>query len=564
MVAIAGQLSRGSIAGVLNERIASELDQFAFDEWPPHDGEMSSGPHGAVTARYPVSTTPREVSGQAVRTYFGDYYNRVHILPRTLELGNLISSQVATVQVWNAWLFPLTLASIDGAQDGISLIGPDTPPFEFGALQELSWDVTVSSDGPSDIDVALVWNFSEVDDASLLITGTRIVAWTFAPDWSSGVRERLAWATDVMSSDERDEQRRALRLSPRRSFSSRLVVDGRERSLFEMMLRGWGGRVWALPIYSDIQLLQSPVTLGATSITCSTTGRDFRAGGLAMLRGDSAFRSEVVQIDTVSSGSITLLRPTQGAWPAGTRLYPVRTARLAEQPRVRRHTDQAAGVDTTFDLVEPSDWPAATLPTYRGSPVLEAAPDESRELSTSFERALYVLDNVCGIPFSLDSANEAFGVREHRWVLDGINERSAFRSLLYALRGRQVSIWVPTFADDIRLLETIGSSSLVATIENIGYARFGLGQRGVLDIRIELHDGMVLYRRITNAAAIDEDEEQITIDSALGQAVAPADVRRICFMELMRGQSDEVEIQHHTDVEGVATSGLTFVGVSDA
>lgn len=562
MAEIQAQLSSGSLGGLFNARLSDDLEQYAQDYWPAHDSIVEDPPVSSVTSNLPVTTVTRELTSQRTRSYFDDFYNRVHINPRALRLGNLVSTQVSEVLVWNAWLFPITLEGIEGVQEGVSIDGPQGP-LALGALQEISWDVTVTPEGPSTIDTSLTWNFTEVPDARLQITGVRIVAWTLTPDWSDGIRERLAWSTDVMSSDERDEQRRAIRLSPRRSFDARMYVEDRERALFEVMMRGWGGRIWAMPVWPDIQILRTPVILGTTSISCATEGRDFRAGGLAMLRSESAFVSEVVQVETVESDSLTLLRPTQMAWPAGSRLYPVRTARFEAQPRTRRLTDRATDVRATFILVEPSDWPEAELPTYRGLPVLDARPDEAEDLTGTYERAMRMLDNISGIPFVLDAADAAFAVQAHAWKLNGIAERSAFRSLLYALRGRQVAVWLPTHADDLHLIETLASESVSATIENIGYARFGLGQLGSQDIRIELRNGDVYYRRITNAVAIDGETEQITIDTALGTTVAPEDVARICFMMLARSQSDVTEIHHVTDVEGVATSRKVFVGVRD-
>lgn len=563
MAEIDAQAQQPVVGGVVNERLSLGLRALHFDAWPAHDDIVPPSPRSEVTTAFPVSASPRAISAQRAITLSDDWYHRVHIVPRVLAIGNLVSTQVSEIFVWNAWFSPIALTSIDGIEEGITLNGPDDFPYTFEPMQYSRWDVSVTPEGPSTIDTSLTWDFSEVPDAQLQITGVRIVAWTLTPDWSDGIRERLAWSTDVMSSDERDEQRRAIRLSPRRSFDARMYVEDRERALFEVMMRGWGGRIWAMPVWPDIQILRTPVTLGATSISCATEGRDFRAGGLAMLRSESAFVSEVVQVETVESDSLTLLRPTQMAWPAGSRLYPVRTARFEAQPRTRRLTDRATDVRATFILVEPSDWPEAELPTYRGLPVLDTRPDEAEDLTGTYERAMRMLDNISGIPFVLDAADAAFAVQAHAWKLNGIAERSAFRSLLYALRGRQVAVWLPTHADDLHLIETLASESVSATIENIGYARFGLGQIGSQDIRIELRNGDVYYRRITNAVAIDGETEQITIDTALGTTVAPEDVARICFMMLARSQSDVTEIHHVTDVEGVATSRKVFVGVRD-
>jgi len=562
MAVIDGEIVQSGAGGEINPRLTVGLRAYGFDQWPPYTEIVAGSPQGSLVSALPVEAVPKTLAGEVSQALSDDWYHRIHIRPKVLALGNIASTQAQEIEVWNAWLAPVTLLGIDGIEEGMVLSGAFDFPLPFNALQFKTWNLSIDEEGPSAIDATLTWVFSGVPSAALSITGTRIVTWPILPDWGDGIKERLEWATEVMSSEERDEQRRALRLSPRRAFDVRMVFDGRERSLFDLATHGWGGRVWAMPVWPDIQLLSAPVAAGALSIACSTVGRDFREGGLALLY-DSAFASEVCEIDTVTTGALTLVRPTQAAWPTRTRLYPVRTARFAEQPKVRRLTDVAVDVNATFLLAEPSDWPEAVLPSYRGFPVYDARPDETEELTGTFERMLYQLDNTSGLPFVLDTAEAAFGTQAHRWVLQGIDERSAFRSLLYALRGQQVSVWLPTHSDDLRIAATVGSAAVAMVIENVGYARFGQGQRGRQDIRIELRSGVVFYRRIVAAAAIDTATEQITIDSVLGVVVEPADVRRISFMMLARSTSDTTEILHVNDVLGVATSRKIFVGVKD-
>ncbi|MCL6228962.1 hypothetical protein M4368_31510, partial [Pseudomonas aeruginosa PA103] len=171
-----------------------------------------------------------------------------------------------------------------------------SPPLPFAALQERIWTVAVSTDGPPVVDARIVWQLQDEQPLILVITGNRITAWPFAPDWADGVQESLEWLTELLTSTSGVEQRRSLRLSPRRSFEAEFYAEGRERVLLDLSLAGWGGRIWALPVWPDIQLLASVTAAGALTVECDTRWRDFRAGGLALLRGESAFEYEVVEI----------------------------------------------------------------------------------------------------------------------------------------------------------------------------------------------------------------------------------------------------------------------------
>lgn len=526
--------------------------------WPPALQQAARKP--AVTlSRVMAAANGRAIQALRARAYSDDFYHRVHVTPAELALGNVASSQVTTVSVWNAWLKPNTIQSVAVDDTGVQITPPAALPMALGALQETSWLVNVTPDGPSVIDALVRWTLT-TGVAALHITGNRIVTWGFAPDWSSPITERLAWLTDVLQSPLGGEQRRALRIAPRRSFAASMLVEGRERAFFDLARSGWGARVWAVPVWHDVQQLAADLPAASSRINCDVSQRDFRAGGLALLRGDTAFDTEAVEILAIDATGLQLKRPTQQLWRAGTALYPIRTARIAEFDSTRL-TDMLTRAQVTFDLAEPSDWPAALPATlYRGRPVFEQRPDESEDLSVGYERLLLTLDNGTSLPAVTDTASRNFGLQQHRWLLAGRAESAAWRSLVYGLRGRAKSVWVPTHANDFTLTKPAAGSLL--TVERVGYSRFGVGTQGRRDIRIELVNGTVIYRRIT-AATEGASTEDLSLDSDLPSAINPADVGRISYMALCRLADDTVELEHLTDAEGVTRAAITWRGVRD-
>lgn len=383
--------------------------------------------------------------------------------------------------------------------------------------------------------------------------------WTFTPNWEEPVGERLSWLTDVLSSRTGAEQRRALRLSPRRSFSASVVAHGAERTLFDLWVNTRAGSSLALPIWPDVQLLDAQLMAGALAVDCRTAGFDFTEGGMAALLGSGAHDAELVAVDAVTPSGVVLAAGTQRTWPTGTRLYPVRVARFAEMPTVTRKTDELLTAEVSFALMEPCDWPAQ-LPTdlYRGAPVFNRHPDETKDLTLGYERLSQVLDNSVGLPLVTDTAGWSFCVQQHRFVVHGRSDQTALRSLLYGLRGRQRACWLPTHAADFVPLATNGAS---LTVLRCGYADLAAMAPGRRDLRIELTNGIALHRRITAAVAID-DTEVLTLDGgALG--VAASSIARVSFMRLMRLATDEVEIEHITDADGVASTAVTWRGLRD-
>ncbi len=527
--------------------------------WPPAVQQAARKP--AVTLTHVMAAANgRAIPALKTRAYSDDFYHRVHVAPAELALGNVASSQVTTASVWNAYLKPNTIQSVAVDDEGVKVTAPAALPMVLGALQETDWLVNVTPDGPSTIDTQVIWTLQN-GSASLRISGSRIVPWAFAPDWNAPITERLEWLTDVLSNPQGAEQRRALRISPRRSLDASILVEGNERALFDLALAGWGRRVWAVPVWYDAQELAADLAAGSMRINCTVALLDFRTGSLALLRGETAFDSEAVEILAIDANGLQLKRATQQRWTAGTRLYPVRTARIASIDS-KRLTDKLNRAQLTFDLAEPSDWSTA-LPAamYRGRPVFELRPDETEDLTLNYERLLQTLDNGSALPAVTDTAGKNFSVQQHRWLLAGRQERAAWRSLAYGLRGRAKSVWVPTHAWDLTLTKPASGSLL--TVERIGYARFGVKTQGRQDIRIELHSGAVIYRRIT-AAAEDASTESLSLDTDLPGVISLADVYRISFMALCRATDDALELTHVTDSDGgIAKASITWRGLRD-
>ena len=386
--------------------------------------------------------------------------------------------------------------------------------------------------------------------------------WTFPPNWGGSFKETLEWMTDVLQSPSGAEQRRALRLAPRRSFSFEVLVHQAERTRFDLWAHVLGAQPLALPIWTDAQYLGTPVAAGSSAIAASTAGYDFAAGGLAVLASDEPGAWEQVEVDQVSAGGLTLSSPTLHSWPAGTRLLPMRKAMLKSLPEPVRLTDELARASVSFELLEPSSWPAqlpATL--YRGKPVLESRPDESNDLTLGYERLTHRLDNEVGIPRITDTSGYGFVLQQHAWALWGREEHTAFRSLLYGLRGRQAAIWIPTHAADLVAAGQVQGQTL--QVQPCGYVDLvttGKARMGRQDIRIELTTGEALHRRIT-ATAAGPTRDTLAIDQALPAGVSASAIARISFMALCRLADDSAEITHHTDADGLGKATLKFRGV---
>ena len=355
-------------------------------------------------------------------------------------------------------------------------------------------------------------------------------------------------------------QHRSYRIGARRSFGFDVLAAGQERRVVDMLLAGYGG-VWHVPVFPDVQWLAAPLASGTTVVPSVRAGFDFAGGGLGLLYS-SVNRWQVFEIDTVEVDHLVLSTPTTMAFGPGDRLYPLHRARLQPGAEEVCKSDDISRRRVVFDIDEPYDWPALDAPAlYLTHPVLDVRPDESEDPAASYQRLLQSVDYDGAQPFVYDLPQQALRTQRTEWKLFGRAQHSWLRSLLAGRAGRRVPIWVPSFARDLLPVAAVAGGSTSLSVEWAGYTLFGKDKHNRKDVRIELTDGTTFYRRITNAVEAG-DTEALTLSASLDAgSIAPERIRAISFMALSTLASDDIEIEHVTDQDGLARCTLGWQAV---
>ena len=462
--------SSGLNSGALDSRIA-------ITQPFPRENMALRESGGSITVHH-LATLSLSFSGSRPATSFefNDWYFRIHILPNNLELGNVVSNEVFSIGVWNAWIATSqTLNSITPFDaSGTTLTGQPTPPLVYTPNQQLDYVLTIAPLGPPTVDATYTFTFADGESVVLSMFGQRITAWALTPDWSTPVEEKLGWKTDRLRGWDGTEQRRALRIAPRRNVKFATWMSQQDKQFVENQSFAWGALIWALPIWWDGQYLSVQSNPGDMLVLADTIGRDFVTDGLAIILTD-ARTYEVLQLGTFTATQLNLVRSVVGTWPTGSKLYPVRSARLMNAQRITRNTGSNADVEPEFLIVEPCDWtPASGLPTYRSAPVLEDSPDVTDTSEGSYDRDTFTNDNQTGAIDVYDSAEIGFPNNSHNWFLQGKTAHSNFRALLYSLQGALSEIWVPSYEEDLTLAHDIASSDTSIQCDNSGLALYAV------------------------------------------------------------------------------------------
>lgn len=386
------------------------------------------------------------------------------------------------------------------------------------------------------------------------------VLWPYTP--GGEFSERLESLTDLLSAKTGPGQHRRGRIAPRTVLGFEALESGRRRRRMEQALVANGSGTWRVPLWADAALLSAGIGGSlSTTVDAEILDRRFRIGEMAMLVGDDPEAAQVVEIAEVNDYTLELTEPP-GTWPAGATIVPLATGRLDQVPPLSRFTADAAPVDLAFRLTDPLDWPEDVGDAlYRGLPVLEYQPDWSSDPTFQPERQLDLVDGGSGLVTVYDYPGVPLGLTTLQLTLQGRAEIGAFRSLLYALGGRWGLLWAPTFAQDFKVTAPLVAASSTLDVEACGFSDWDLSPNR-RDIRIELANGTVLYRRITAAADIGGDQERLTLNAALGVNAAANTVQAVSFLMLSR-QDTDVNLLRYWSADVVSTE-MRIRGVLDS
>jgi hypothetical protein len=487
------------------------------------------------------------VGNETVATY--DWFEHFHVIPRKFEFGNILTAQQEPIEVYSAFRDEdhLWLSLINNAGDGVSLIGQPSLPVLVPHQTGIQMELLVDTSGDPSVDTTLDFVF-DVGTTEVPISLQRVVLFPVIPE--SGYLEYLEFATEILEHEDATEQRISLRKNPRQMFDWKLVVeDGRARARLENYMFEWQRRVFGIPIWHELTRLTSAATIGDTVINVGETDyRDFREGGLVLVyTSDTVSDVGTIAVGGITGTTITLQSGVLNNYAAGVMVVPLRTAVVKGQINGRRYptgvqemTIQFRVTDNDIDIADTTGW---TM--LNSKVVLDDSNAITGTMSETFDQQVTIIDNVTGQVFQTSGwASNRRTSNKTFWTatVQGLWE---VRQLLHALRGRQVSFYLPTFAKDFQPTSQLNSGGSTMNIENVGYTQFVRNRQPKNIIRVTFNDGTApLIRTITTSSEIDDDNETLTLDGVWPSNYPVSVVDRVMYVEEVRFSSDTIRIQH--------------------
>ena len=394
------------------------------------------------------------------------------------------------------------------------------------------------------------------------------------PNWKGGVTERLEWLTEVMPSEIAVEQRRSLRRFPRRSFEAGFLRTGNARTRLDMFLTGTGKKHCLVPMWHEQFTLKAPIA-GHDGLVIFPTGtlgkREYAPNDMVMITTGDADRYAVLWIVATNAAidHVQLWSPTNvGTWPQGSRIIPLRVARVMDAVTLDNRTDRVATTQMRFEL---SDADGRFPPSWGYcSPLWRVKPDRSDSMKVDFSRNDYTLDFSAGVVDVTDPGNRAQVITTAAMKLFGRDAVYAYRQFLYAARGRLHRFYMPTFTADIFPVTDLGGSQFDAEMNGFNeYMKEP--QEARLIIAVDFKDGRPsVYRTIVSIDPVNQTvppyrqvAERFTVDQPM-PPILKREIERVSFVVPSRFDQDAFELKHYSDnSSAVATALVTRSVVVD-
>lgn len=502
-----------------------------------------------LPATRPASLT---FGGQRQSSFVDDYYNRVWVLPPTLDLGVIISDTDAQVTLWNANMTSVTLAAVSASGDEDVTL--DDLPGEMPSLSVSSVSVFVPRDGAADVQAGFTFDFTS-EIATLSVSGLRAKLWPYAPDWNSQVNVTYEFLTEIITSRGGQEQRIASRDKPRVSFEFNTMQHGAGMRSMISFLAAWQNRPTLMPDWS--RPVRVAASLQAGDVDIETLGIDtwLREGAtVAIIEGGTeGSLHEVRKIAAVNGERVSLNAALSQDMSLDATLYPCYAGRLATQLSGQQRSINTMSlsikfaVDPGFEDLVPA---GVTFDLFDGREVLTIEPSYTSDPTPAYEAFLDTVDY--GFGRMAHFRPVTFNDRLHNASYLAVTraEADVLRDLFLRQSGQQGEFYMPTFTEDLTLKTTVPSGSDDLRIEGREAFDNYSADQVYRSLIIYYLDGTSEIYRVGDMDTITEGSITDTLLRVVptpSHDIDPQDVQMICWLPLWRFSSDQIVVQWTSD-----------------
>jgi len=403
-----------------------------------------------------------------------------------------------------------------------------------------------------------------------------VSVWGYGHQWNTPIEQVCEWATALVRSTDKSEQRRKLRSYPKITQRlSHATLNAERQRLFNMATFA-AEFPTALPLWMFEYRLTAAMSVSDTRVYLDNSDGRFQTGGLIAFYNGTII-DEVSEIKDATNPTYIDIED-EGVAVAhllGKRVYPAGIYSMEKQVSYETVTDKVGRLTTTFESMrknwvhEASD---PLLTTYQ--PPSFSAPAPVFDISTyrgDLEPVLvstekFVHSSVANFPLIESRYATSEVIEQHAWQIYGQAEVKQFLEWMTHIAGRYRSFWFIPERHDLTVTASIPAATTAnaVTIQDSLLSRTYDASKGNLDIAIETYeqDGLdkFYYRSITGITLTAPDESKLSIDTMIHASIelTVANIKKVTIMRYARFDSDSIPMKWITPTIVEVEVGLLF------
>lgn len=375
-----------------------------------------------------------------------------------------------------------------------------------------------------------------------------IPLWPLVPNWASGLKETYEFKTEIITSRNGTEQRRALRTTPRRKVEySSIVTDAALLRMEGLLARHQADVLYGADFVRGVKTT-SALPLSANTVSVRSVPPWLVVGASVALSYKRDSRLFTVQ--SVTGLTVTFVENSPVSFGAGSRLSRVVAGYINTNLATARVTGTVATVSSTFEpdpATEPVDEGALNPEHwFDGREVLTLRPNWTRSPTVTYAHDIETVDYGRGRVARFTPV--AFGTTtcQATYLARSVAEAGAMRQFFARMKGRRGEFYMPTWTADMRLASAVPALSTQMRV--VGRQTFDdyASDTSRRSIMVMTRDGFSVALKF-DSISLDGSNSVLHLTDTYPFDLVPDDVAMISWLPVRRLATDTLTIEWMTD-----------------
>ena len=384
-----------------------------------------------------------------------------------------------------------------------------------------------------------------------------------AHNWSSAYRYSIEFKTDIITSVNGKEQRRAVRNRPRHYAEMQANLNGRKRLNWDLLMTGWkpASVLAGIEMLSVRTRVYMPPEALSVSITQGSHFWFYEGQRVMIVRADNNAIRETRTIQSVSSGSMTFNENSLMEFPIGSRIMPASACIPEEENALTMLTNRVSTASLKINFrpaAGPSDLPDVGSPVYEGAwEVFHWRPQWANGNQVRYSWPRDVIDFGYGQWRVWNHIEFPTRIYKFDYVGKTLLETLEVAAFFQRMKGMRTEFLMPTWEDDVPFSSLAGGGmSIIVPSKAFGvvYRDSTVFKR----IMLRYPDGTVSYHQVDYIETLPDTESSVVrvTEPLPVSELTPQTVLGISWLLVCRFAIDRMDMDFLTNT--VAQYSLTM------